>query len=132
MKLYFLLLTCLLINLSSNDGAYSIETFINNLENNGYSEILNYLKCNFSTDIAIEFCKELIKSNDCETYVKVYLSCTSNGNRRSSINSESYIDLEELKNYLYGEDVQNVLLLNSTIEEVNMAISRVVTNIETC
>ena len=130
MKLYFLLLTCLLINLSSNDSSYSIYTFINNLENNGYSEILCYLKCNFSDDIAIDFCKELIKSNDCEIYIKVYLSCSSHEiKERPKILQP--IDPEELKKYLNGKKVKNVLLLNNTIKEVNMAISKVVTKIKT-
>ena len=45
----------------------------NYLQENGFFELLTEIKHNLGNDVSIDFCKELFKSNDCETVIRVYI-----------------------------------------------------------
>ena len=51
---------------SSANGGYSINEFLNYLQETGIYGLLVEIKRYFGNDVSIAFCKELHKSNDCE------------------------------------------------------------------
>ena len=101
--------------------------FINNLEKEGYYEILFYIKCNFGDDVTIAVCQEFVQSKDCEIYVKVYLpSCVQN--------VPPYLFKKEpLTNYLNQNEVKKVLLTNNNnnVDHVDQSITKVAARIDT-
>ena len=126
MNFYLVLISCLLISVTSGFKDYSIDTFINNIEEAGYYEILYDIKCQFGTDVTIAFCKEFVKSNDCERYVNVYLpSCFQN--------PKYLFNKELLKNYLNQKEVKKVLLTNNNnnVDHVDQSITKVAARIDT-
>ena len=70
-SLITLLLTLLAV--SNIKGDYSINTFINFLQENGIYDLLVEIKYYCGLEISISFCKELYPTNDCETVVKIYM-----------------------------------------------------------
>ena len=119
MKFYSFLLATLLISLANSD--FSMNSFINTIEQMCLNEILRFIKCNFGDDICIELCNLLMKSKECESYVKIYLTCPNDRGPASQRQPERGKDLE---NYLLSEPVQKVLLLNNIQEIVNKNIKR--------
>ena len=117
MKFYSFLLATLLISLANSD--YSMNSFIKTIERMCLDEILRFIKCMFGDDISIELCNLLMKSKECESYVKIYLTCPND--RRPARQPERGKDLE---NYLLSKPVQEVLLLNNIQEIVNKNIKR--------
>ena len=63
-----------MIDLSS----YSIDTFLEYIQNSGYYEIFLQIKYYYGDDVAIATCKELVQSNDCDYLVKVYFPSRKN------------------------------------------------------
>ena len=53
--------------------SFSINNFLDYLKNTGYYETIEYIKLIFGDDVAIEVCRELLQTNDCEVVVKVYM-----------------------------------------------------------
>ena len=72
MKSLFTLLL-ILATFSSINGGYSLHELLNLLQENGIYELLVEIKRYLGIDVSISFCKELYKSNDCETIVRVYI-----------------------------------------------------------
>ena len=72
MKLYNLLLLTLAI-IANVKGDYSIDSFITQLENNGYYDIIVEVNRYYGNDVAIEMCKSLTQSFSCEELVRVYI-----------------------------------------------------------
>ena len=66
-----LLIFATISNIKSGD--FSIDTFLNYLEEKGLFSLLAEIKYSFGDDISIAFCKELIKSPHCETVIRVYM-----------------------------------------------------------
>ena len=64
MKLYNLLLLTLAI-IANVKGDYSIDSFITQLENNGYYDIIVEVNRYYGNDVAIEMCKSLTQSFSC-------------------------------------------------------------------
>ena len=69
--LFFMML--LLSNIEVQGGDYSIDTFLDYLQEKGYYELIQEIKNAFGDDVAIAVCKELVQSNDCEIVVRVYM-----------------------------------------------------------
>ena len=59
--------------ISSQDDDFSIIAFLNYLEENGYFEIISRIKYSFGVDPAIDFCKDLFPTKDCEEIVNNYI-----------------------------------------------------------
>ena len=122
MKFYSFLLAALLISLANSD--YSLNSFINYIQENLLYEILLNIKCIFGDDICIAFCETFTKSKECESYVKTYLMCPDDRGRPASQRRPKRGN--DLENYLLSEPVQKVLLLNNPQEIVNKNIKRLV------
>ena len=57
------------------NGNYSIDSFINYLQESGYYDILVEIKYSLGDDVAIALCQELvIQTNDCEYIIRVYMA----------------------------------------------------------
>ena len=76
MKALGILLLSLLI-VSDVKADYSINDFINHLQETGYYSILIQIKYFYGTDIAISFCETFIQSKDCEIVVKIYIPASA-------------------------------------------------------
>ena len=72
MKLLIVILLNLL-TISNIKGDYSITSFINELQEKGIYDILVELSYYIGCDVSISLCKELYKTNDCETVIRVYI-----------------------------------------------------------
>ncbi len=114
MKFYLLFLAFLLLSQPSNGNDYSIEAFLSYIEENGYYSILHEIKCNLGDDVAISFCKEFIKSNDCDLYIRVYLICSKKELTKNI----------SLKNYLLSDSVKKILFVDKTEEEIKKKIEK--------
>ena len=66
-----------LLTISNIKGNFSINAFINELQNKGIYEILKEITYQIGCDVSISFCKALYETNDCETVIKVYIGCPS-------------------------------------------------------
>ena len=75
MKYTIILLLTLLIATKEDVSAFTINPFIIYLQENGYYELINDVKCQLTTDVAIEVCKILTESPHCEEVVRIYMSC---------------------------------------------------------
>ena len=70
---YLFCMILILSNIEVQGSTYSIQTFLDYLQGTGYYEIIQAIKNAFGDDIAIDVCKELTKSNDCEEVVRIYM-----------------------------------------------------------
>ena len=70
--LFYMLL--LLSNIEVLRGDYSIDTLLNYLQEKGYYDIIQAVKIYFGNDVAIDVCKELVKSNQCDIVVRIYMT----------------------------------------------------------
>ena len=61
----------------NGDSTYSIDALLDYLQESGYYEIIYQVKIYFGDDIAIDFCKEIVKTNQCEEVVRIYMSSSS-------------------------------------------------------
>ena len=65
----------LVIATKEDVNGYTINPFIIYLQETGYYEVINDVKCKITTDVAIEVCKILTESPHCEEVVRIYMSC---------------------------------------------------------
>ena len=83
---------------------YSIDTFIDYLQKSGIWEVLFQVKIYFGTTIAIEVCKEYVKSPHCEEVIQVYMVNSESepepDNRANSRRAFFYYDRSELMPFL--------------------------------
>ena len=70
---YLFCMILILSNIEVQGGTYSIDLFLDYLQETEYYEIIQAIKNAFGDDIAIDVCKKLTKSNDCEQVVRVYM-----------------------------------------------------------
>ena len=63
----------LILAILSVNGGYSITEFLNYLQETGIYEVLVEIKRYLGNDVSIAFCKELFKSNDCDSIVNIYI-----------------------------------------------------------
>ena len=82
-SLFLLLFLLISINSESSLDAYSIDLFINDLQNNGLLEIIQSIKEVYGQDVAIISCEELNpnRNGNCKKLVIDYLPRTNLGTR---------------------------------------------------
>ena len=68
---YLFYMMLLLSNIEVQGGDYSIDVFLDYLQQKGFYDIIQAVKIYFGDDIAIDVCKELAPTIDCETVVRV-------------------------------------------------------------
>ena len=78
MKALAVLILCSLIVLNVK-ADYSIESFINYMQEKGYYDLLGIIKYYYGYDIAIDFCLSLVETNDCEVLIRIYIPSRSRG-----------------------------------------------------
>ena len=61
----------------NGDTTYSIDALLDYLQESGYYEIIYQVKIYFGNDFAIDFCKEIVKTNQCQEVVTVYMAYSS-------------------------------------------------------
>ena len=71
-----LLFILLLVTKEDWGDNFLINTFLKYIQGNGYYDVINEVKCEISTDVAIEVCKILTESPHCEEVVRVYMTCS--------------------------------------------------------
>ena len=80
MKYTIVLLLALVIITNQDWGDeinFSIDTFLNYIQGNGYYEAINLVKCETTSDIAVEFCEILCESPHCDEVVRIYMTCNN-------------------------------------------------------
>ena len=93
----------------------SINFFLNYLLETGYYDVIEAVKKVYGNDIAIEVCKEFLQSNDCEEFVKVYLSNEAKAKRAPSYTS-FYIKIEE------NSKIKNEELISQEFDKAEVKI----------
>lgn len=81
-------LLLILAIISNIKGDYSINTFINYLQEKGLYDLLAEIKYYFGNDVSIDFCKELLKSSHCEIVIKVYIPSKTRKSREGEPEEE--------------------------------------------
>ena len=76
MKYTIILFLTLLIVTKEDKITYSISPFIRYLQEQGYYDAINGVKCQITTDVAIEVCEILTESPHCEEVVRIYMTCS--------------------------------------------------------
>ena len=160
MKSFMVLLLSFLIIENVKNNTFSINDFINSLQEQGYYDIIIQLKKYFGDDIAIEFCIEFTKSNQCEEVVKVYINYypniysfsnplpnysikkgaqenkiiepVQNGGNQQTIQKEvSYMkNIKELPDFIYREEIYEILIKYYTKEEIELKVQRIIKKFE--
>ena len=74
---YLFYMMLLLSNIEVLRGSYSIDSLLDYLQEKGYYDIILAIKTYFGDDVAIDFCQELVQSNNCEEVVRVYTATQS-------------------------------------------------------
>ena len=72
MKASTILLLSLLMALDVK-ADYSMDIFLNFMQEKGYYDIIVEIKFYFGTDVAIAVCKEFVHSDDCGRLVRIYI-----------------------------------------------------------
>ena len=86
MKYTIILLLVLLILSKEDDNLkikFSLNTFLNYIQQIGFYNLFNEVKCALGDDVSIELCKEFCESPYCEEVVRVYMTCGDDKRRRS-------------------------------------------------
>ena len=101
MKLLFTLLLTIAIFVNVK-GDFSINPLLDYLQESGYYQILAQIKYHIGEDIAIDVCKDLVKSIHCEEIIRIYIPPGP-----SKINSKK--DKKPLSD---GEKLLNIIMEN--------------------
>ena len=73
MKAFIFLILALAITLNVK-ADYSIKPFLNYMIEKGYYTLLEQIWTYYGIDVAIDVCKGIAKTGDCDTLVRVYIS----------------------------------------------------------
>ena len=95
MKYTIILLLALLIVTKEDRGTFSINPFIEYLQENGYYELITDVKCLIKTDVAIEVCEILAESAHCEEVVRIYMTCPPPSSVLPPISPDSFVSLDD-------------------------------------
>ena len=107
--LLFFLLFCYFVN---GQKGYSIDELLEYLKRIGYFDIIQEVKRSFGPDIAIDVCKALIKNNDCEIIVRVYMS--DNGILPKTIDQTKFEFKEIYPSEKFIQTIQNLFSTNDS------------------
>ena len=70
---YLLCMILILSNIEPLKGEYSIDSFINYLQEIGYFNLIQEIKLFYGEDIAVDVCEKLVDNNNCEAVVRVHM-----------------------------------------------------------
>ena len=98
-KIIIVLLALLIVaNKAECEQMNSINNLLNDLQKEGYYDLIYQIKCNWGDDIAIDVCRRLVDSPHSEEIIRVYMnSCI---NDQKDINLNDFINKEENMNIL--------------------------------
>ena len=115
----FLVLTLAGLLVCGHFEKYSIEEFIEYLQFTGCYYLIQKIKCFYSIDIAITFCKILFGSNHCERVVRSYMSCQGEGNNHhgESLNDLVLQAIEEIGINFEDFDFEEIMNVVSKINK---------------
>ena len=104
LSLIAIMLSILLILKGQDTTAeqYSINQFLNYLQENLYWEILDQTTIYFGAEVSIELCKEFVPSPHCEEVVRVYI--LKSYSRAPPEGEQNLLNINKLDNFL---DEQN-------------------------
>ena len=142
--LYLFCIILILSNIEVQGGSFSIDDFLDYLQEKGYYDIIQAVKNSFGDDIAIAVCEELVKSNDCEIVVRIYMTNGGGGGgpnkAKSNVNKKLYEEIIEYLEKIYKIDeklrelIELILSYYSTLieslskEEIINLIKRIIDN----
>ena len=108
LSLIVILLSFLFIVKGQDTSAedFSIQAFVNYLQENNYWEILVQVSVYFGDDVAIEVCKSFVPSPHCEEVVRVYIQASANSKMRKE---GKYNNLNEMEDLLVEKQYSNIL-----------------------
>lgn len=115
------------IILSLDISQYSINSFLNFLQETGYYEIIAQIKILYESDYAIAVCKEFTKSVYCKEAVLIYMPASSRPPTRPGDNTDSQSTSTKngLIAFLLKEENLKILSKFYTIKEINAILSRI-------
>ena len=107
--------------------SYSLDLFLQYLQNEGYYDLLLEIKIIFGDDVAINVCKELVKNNkDCETVIRIYLINPYENSKRKIIieieDEEENATLEQLINSIKSNLIVNEQEYEKFIQLINIIL----------
>ena len=119
----FLLLPLIILKTNSQiNNDYSIDSFLDYLQNSGYYEVILGIKLLYGNDYAISFCKTYVAmTSDCELVVVIYMIIrTATPVKPSYTLQEENDKIDEIVNYI-KQTFLDILLKNNNndINEVN-------------
>lgn len=106
---------------------YSINSFLNYLQQTGYYDIFEQIKIIYGSDYAIAACEEFTPSKYCKEAVLVYMSASSRPPTRPGDNTDSQSTSTKngLIAFLLKEENLKILSKFYTIKEINAILSRI-------
>ena len=93
-----IVLLLMLTTISNIKGDFSISTFLKYIQEKGLYEMFAEIKYYYGIDISIDVCKELTKSNDCETVIRIYIPSKT---RQINPGEESTKNIVQIIDYYY-------------------------------
>ena len=124
MKVSLILLTALLLQsgflLDLRD--YSIDILLDFLQSNEYYNMLELIKIFYGDDIAIEMCKELVKSNHCNSIIQLYMQTQNNAREYKIDNNFQRPNLEYI---IFNPNNYNIYNKDFTPIEIHKIINKI-------
>ena len=130
MKSLFIFLIYLLLIVKNQDTtveSYSVNSFIDYIQNNGYWDIFQEVKNKFGIDVSIEFCQAIVPSPHCDEVVRVYIPKTNHGNITEDEEEPeiSYLDINDLDYFLENNNFIGILTQNITYSQLVKLIGKI-------
>ena len=106
---------------------YSINSFLDYLQETGYYEIIEEINFLYGSDYAITVCKEFTKSVHCKEAILIYMPAPSRPPTKSGdkTESQSTSTINGLIAFLLKEENLKILSKFYTKEEINTILSRI-------
>ena len=120
MKAIVLILLPLIV-FNADLSVYSIKGFLDYLQQTGYYEVIIEIKFALGNDIAIDFCKEFVQSQDCEQVVKIYMTRIY---VRGDIKKPNLEPIYLMK-ILHQDEIQKILSKFYSIKEIEDKTKRI-------
>ena len=117
-----LILFCFFLIIVNTKEDYTFETLFNYLQDEGFLPILREIKINLGDDIAISMCKEIAKTQQCETIIKSF----NRSGSRSFQHGEDNINNKSLEEMLFEE--KNLQILKKKFNKIE--IKKIIQKIE--
>ena len=115
----FILLPFIVFNVDLS--VYSIKKLLDYLQKTGYYEVIIEIKSVLGNDIAIDFCKDFVQSQDCEEVVNIYMrpSCA-----RGDIKKPNLEPIYLMK-IVHQDEIQKILSKFYSIKEIEDKTKRI-------